>query len=64
MKGASFEQKTIQNILKHRVRGTLDTLSRNIVTDDPSSYHQGNFRSWKVTSGFSGITFERNQLEQ
>ena len=33
-----FEQKkkNIKNTLKHRVRGRIDTLSRNIVTDDPS----------------------------
>ena len=64
MKGASFEQKNIKNTLKHRVKGKLDTLSRNIAADDPSSCHQGHFRSWKVTSSFSGITFDRDQLER
>ena len=63
MKGASFEHKPFKT-LKHRVRGRIDTLSRNIATDDPSSCHQGHFRSWKVTSSFSGITFDRDQLEQ
>ena len=59
-----FWTKNIQNTLKHRIRGRIDTLSRNIVTDDPSSCHQGHFRSWKVTSSFSGITFDRDQLER
>ena len=64
MNGASFEQKNIQNTLKRQFRGRIDTLSRNIVTDDPLSCHQGHFRSWKVTSSFSGITFDRDQLER
>ena len=59
-----FWTKTIQNTLKHRLRGRIDTLSRNITTHDPSSCHQGHFRSWKVTSSLSGITFHRDQLEQ
>ena len=36
-----FWTKTIQNPLKHRAIGRLETLSRNIVTGDPSSCHQG-----------------------
>ena len=65
MKGASFAQKkNIQNTLKHQVSGRIDTLSRNIVTGDPSSCRQCYFRSWKVTISFSGITFDRDQLER
>ena len=59
-----FWTKTMKNTLKHRIRGGLDTLSRNIATDDPSSCHQGHFRSWKLTNSFSGITFGRDQLER
>ena len=59
-----WTKKNIQNTLKHRFRDRIDTLSRNIATDDPSSCHQGHFRSWKVTSSFSGITFDRDQLER
>ena len=59
-----FWTKTVQNTLKHRFTGRLDTLSRNIVTGDPSSCRQGHFRSWKVTSSFSAITFDRDQLER
>ena len=40
-----FWTKTIQNALKHRVRSRNDSLSRNIATDNPSSCHQGHFRS-------------------
>ena len=40
-----FCTKTIQNTLKHRVTGGIDTLSRNIVTGDPASCHQGHGRS-------------------
>ena len=50
--------------LKHRVTSRLDTLSRNIQTSDPSACRQGHFRSWKVTSSFSAITFDRDQLER
>ena len=59
-----FWKKTIRNTLKHRVTGRLDTLSRNIATSDPSACRQGHFRSWKVTSSFSAITFDRHQLKQ
>ena len=59
-----FCTKTIQNTLKHRVTGIIDTLSRNIVTGDPLSCRQGHFRSWKDISSFSGITFDRDQLER
>ena len=55
---------TFRNTLKHRVTGNIDILSRNIVTGDPSSCRKGHFRSWKVTSSFSGITFDRDHLEQ
>ena len=58
-----FSLKTNRNALKHRVTGRLDTLSQNIATSDPSPCRQGHFRSWKVTSSFSAITFDRNQLE-
>ena len=56
--------KTIQNTLKPLFTCRIDILSRNNVTGDPSSSRQGHFRSWKVTSSFSGITFDRNQLER
>ena len=59
-----FWKKTIGNTLKHRVTGRLDTLCRNIVIDDPSSCGQGHFRSWRVTSSFSALTFDRDQLER
>ena len=59
-----FWKKTIRNILKHRVTGRLDTLSRNIATSDPSPCRQGHFRSWKITSSFSAVTFYSDQLEQ
>ena len=59
-----FCTKTIQNTLKHRITGRIDFLSRNIVTGDPSSSRQGHFRSCKVTSSFSAITFDRDQLER
>ena len=59
-----FCTKTIQNTLKHRFTGIIGILSRNIVTGDPSSSRQGHFRSWKVTSSFSGITFDSDQLER
>ena len=55
-----FWKKIIRNTLKHRVTGRLDTLSRNIETSDPSPCRQGHFRSWKVTSSFSAITFDRD----
>ena len=58
-----FWTKAIQNTLKHRISGRIDTLSRNIMTDDPSSCHQSHFRSRKVTSSFSEMTFDRDQLE-
>ena len=63
MKGASFARKLFKT-LKHLVTGRIDTLSRNIVTGDRSSSRQGHFRSCKVTSSFSGITFDRYQLER
>ena len=63
MKGASFARKPFKT-LKHLVTGRIDTLSPNIVTGDPSSCRQGHFRSWKVTSSFSGINFDRDQLER
>ena len=59
-----FCTKAIQNTLKHRVTGRIDTLSRNIVTGDPLSCRQGQFRSWKVTCSFSGIPFDRDQLDR
>ena len=59
-----FCTKTIQNTLKHRVTGIIDFLSRNIVTSDPSACHQGHGRSWKVTSSFSGVTLDIDQLER
>ena len=59
-----FCTKTIQNTLKNQVTCRIDTLSRNIVTGDPLSCRQGHFRSWKVTSSFSGIAFDRDQLER
>ena len=59
-----FCTKTIQNTLKHRVKGIIDTLSRNIVTGDPSSCRQGHFTSYKFHSSFSAIPFDRDQLEQ
>ena len=62
-KAHSFGRKPFET-LKHRVTGRLDTLSRNIVTSDPSPCRQGHFRSRKITNSFSAITFDRNQLEQ
>ena len=59
-----FWKKIIRNTLKHRVTGRLHTLSRNIATSDPSSRRQGHFRSKKVTSSFSAIKFDGDQLEQ
>ena len=56
--------KTIRNTLKHLFTGRLYTLSRNIAANDPSPCRQGHFRSWKVTSSFLTITFDRDQLEQ
>ena len=56
-----FWKKTIWNTLKHRVTGRLDTLSLNIATSDPLPCRQGHFRSWKVTSSFLSIPFDRNQ---
>ena len=44
MKGASFGRKPFET-LKHRVRGRIDTRSRNIATSDPSPCRQGQFRS-------------------
>ena len=57
-----FWRKPIRNTLKHRVMCRLDTLSRNIATRDPSSCRQGHFRSWKVISSVSAITFDRDQV--
>ena len=37
--------KTIRNTLKHRTKGSLDTLSQYIATSNPSSCRQGHFRS-------------------
>ena len=45
-------------------RCRIDTLSRNIVTGDPLSCRQGHIWSWKVTSSFSAITFDRDRLER
>ena len=65
MKGDSFEEKNIQNTLKHRVRGRLDTLSRNIVTDmtprHVTKVISGHGRS---PAAFSVITFDSDQLER
>ena len=44
--------KTIINTLKHRVTSRIDTLNRTITTCDPSSWPEGHFRSWKVTTVF------------
>ena len=44
-------------------RPRLDILSQNIVTGDLSC-RQGHFRSWKVTSSFSTITFDKERLEK
>ena len=55
---------TIRNTLKHWVAGRINTLSRNIATSDPSECRQSHFRSWKATSSFSAITFDRDQLDQ
>ena len=60
-----FWTKTIQNTRKHRFTGTIDILSRNIVTVDPSSCRQGHFRSYgRSPAVFFAITFDRGQLEQ
>ena len=53
-----FWTKTIWNTLKPPVRCRLDILKRNIATSDPSC-RRGHFRSWKLTSSFSEITFGR-----
>ena len=59
-----FCTKTIQNTLKHRVTGKLNTLNQNIATGDPSSCRRGRFRSCKVTSRFLAITFDSDKLDQ
>ena len=56
--------ETHLNTLKHRVTGRIDTMNRKIATSHRSSWPQGHFRLWKVTSGFSAIPFDRDQLEQ
>ena len=43
---------------------TVDTLNRKIVIINPFSWPQGHFRSWKITSSFSAITFDRDKLER
>ena len=63
MKGACFARKPFKTLSNIGLQVELDILSRNIVTGDPSSCRQGHFRSWKVTSSFSGIPFDRDQLE-
>ena len=59
-----FWKKIVRSTVKHRVTSRIHTLSRNIVTSDPSSCRRGHFRSWKVASSFSAITFDRDQIEQ
>ena len=59
-----FWTKIIRNTLKHRVTGRTDTLNRNTATSDPSSCRRGHFRSWKVTSSFSAITFDSDKPER
>ena len=46
------------------VTGRLDTLNRKIVTSDLSECPRGHFKSWKVTSTFSAITFDSDELER
>ena len=55
-----FERKTFET--QHRFTGILDTLSQNIATSGVSSCRQGHFRSWRVTSTFSAISFDRDQV--
>ena len=59
-----FWTKRILNTLKHRVVGRLVSLNWKIVISDSSSLPQGHFRSWKVTSSFSAITFDKDKLKQ
>ena len=44
-----WKKKIIQNTLKHRVTGRLDTQSQNVAISDSLPCRQGHFRSWKVT---------------
>ena len=66
MKGASFEQKPFKTFSNIGLEvdltpwvGILRPMTPRHITN-----YQGHFRSWKVTSSFSGITFDRDQLER
>ena len=64
MEVASSGRKPFETLSDIRLQVDFDTLSRNIATSDPSLCLQVHFRSWKLTSSLSGVTFDIDQLEQ
>ena len=63
MKGASFEQNPFKTLSNIRVKIEL-TPWAGILQPMTPRHVTSHFRSWKVTSRFSGITFDRGQLER
>ena len=64
LKGASFGRTPLETLSTSVYRQTWHPESEYFATSDLSSCCQGHFRSWKVTSSFSSINFDRNRLER